>query len=132
MNTAYLDTLPEVKNKFKVDLLPGEKVILCAKPHGFCTDADLLLGADDTKITMTNRRMIADNGNGLWIVDFAEDATDMRKVEKGTGWNKVVGIQLTMNKEITFGMGIQKLHGYLYAFKKKDMAKVEEIAAHMR
>lgn len=34
MNTDYLDTLPEIKNKFKVSLQPGEKVIFYGKTVG--------------------------------------------------------------------------------------------------
>lgn len=131
MNTDYLDTLPEIKNKFKVNLLPGEKVIFTAKPWGFTTESGFLLGADDSRITMTNRRILADNGNGIWTTDIAEDVVDMRKEERGNFWTKEKYILVTMNKEVTYGIGIQKLTGYRFHFRKKDMTVFEEIIRHM-
>lgn len=131
MNTAYLDTLPELKNKYKVELEQGEKVVFQAKPWGFTSDSGDLLGADDSRITMTNRRILANNGRGLWITDIAEDVVDMRKVETGKFLSKQVFIQVTMNKELTYGIGISKLSGYRFHFGKKDMAVFEEIIRHM-
>lgn len=76
MNTAYLDTMKEVKNKYKILLSEGEKVVFTGKMYGLSTDDDVILGADSF-LTITNRRILADNGAGLWIVDIAEDATDL-------------------------------------------------------
>ena len=131
MNTNYLDTLPEIKNKFKVNLLPGEKVIFTAKPWAFATKSGALLGADDCRITMTNRHIIADNGQGIWTTDIAEDVVDMRKQESGKFLSKQVYILVTLNKEVTYGIGIQKLSGYQFHFHKKEMAAFEEIIRHM-
>ncbi len=131
MNTDYLDTLPEIKNRFKVDLKPGEKVVFTAKPWAFSTEKGDLLGADDARITMTNRNIIADNGNGIWVTDIAEDVVDMRKQESGKFLTKQVYILVTLNKEVTYGIGIQKLTGYQFHFHKKDMAVFEEIIRHM-
>lgn len=131
MNTSYLDTMPEIKNKYRVNLLPGEKVVFTAKPHGFCSDTGSLLGADDSRITMTNRRIIADNGQGIWTTDIAEDVVDMRKMENGSFLTKQIYILVTMNKELTYGIGIQKLHGYQFHFRRKDMAVFEEILRRM-
>lgn len=132
MNTNYLSTLPEVKNKFKVELQEGEKVIFTAKPYGFSSDTGDLLGYDKSKITLTNKRILADNGNGLWITDIGEDVTDMVYGEDGKGWNKTTFVLVSLNKEITYGIGIQKLNGYRFHFKKKDMAAFLEIAEHMK
>lgn len=131
MNTNYLDTLPEIKNKFKVNLEPGEKVIFTAKPWAFSTESGALLGADDSRITMTNRRIIADNGQGIWTTDIAEDVVDMRRQESGKFLTKQVYILVTLNKEVTYGIGIQKLTGYQFHFHKKEMAAFEEIIRHM-
>lgn len=131
MNTDYLDTLPEIKNKFKVDLQPGEKVIFTAKPWAISTKSGALLGADESRITMTNRRIIADNGQGIWTTDIAEDVVDMRKQESGKFLTKEVYILVTLNKELTYGIGIQKRNGYQFHFRKKDMAVFEEIIRHM-
>ena len=131
MNTDYLDTMPEIKNKFKVNLQPGEKVIFTAKPWAFTTKSGALLGADDFRITMTNRSIIADNGQGIWTTDIAEDIVDMRRMESGKFLTKEVYILVTLNKELTYGIGIQKLDGYQFHFRRKDMAVFEEIIRHM-
>lgn len=131
MNTDYLDTLPEIKNKFKVNLQSGEKVIFTAKPWAFSTESGALLGADKSRITMTNRKIIADNGQGVWTMDIAEDVVDMRKQESGKFLTKEVYILVTLNKEMAYGIGIQKLSGYQFHFRKKDMAVFEEILRHM-
>lgn len=131
MNTDHLDTLPEIKNKFKVDLQPGEKVIFTAKPWAFTTESGALLGADESRITMTNRSIIADNGQGIWITDIAEDVVDMRRMESGKFLTKEVYILVTLNRELTYGIGIQKLNGYQFHFRRKDMAAFEEIIRHM-
>lgn len=132
MNTDYLDMLPEIKNKFKVNLQPGEKVVFAAKPWGFTTESGALLGADDSRITMTNRRIIADNGQGIWTVDIAEDIVDMRRQERGRFLSKEDYILVTLNKEVTYGIGIQKLNGYRFHFGRKGMAVFEEIIRHMK
>lgn len=131
MNTAYLDTLPEVKNKYRHPLQPGEKAVFTAKPWGFTTESGMMLGTDNSKVTLTNRRIIADNGRGIWFTDIAEDVVDMRRVETGRFLAKEVYILVTMNKELAFGIGIQKLTGYRFAFRKKDMAAFEDIIKHM-
>lgn len=131
MNTAYLDMLPEIKNKFKVTLQPGEKVVFTAKPWAFSTDSGALLGADESRITMTNQRIIADNGQGVWTIDIAEDVVDMRKQESGKFLTKEVYILVTLNREMAYGIGIQTLSGYQFHFRKKDMTVFEEIIRHM-
>lgn len=131
MNTDYLNTLPEIKNKFNVELEPGEKVVFAAKPRLFGTGEGGLLGMEDSRITMTNRRIMADNGNGVWTMDIKEDVVDMRRQEKGKSILKSAFILVTLNKEVTYGMGIQKLSGYRFYFRKKDMAVFEGIIKNM-
>lgn len=126
LNTACLDSMPEVKNKYKVNLEQGEKVIFTAKLICFATEAGAMLGAE-SKFTMTNRRIIADNGKGIWTTDIAEDITGWRKEEKGKGLMKEVYVLITLNKELTYGIGVQKLTGYRFCFNKKDMAVFEEL-----
>ena len=131
MNTDYLDTLPEIKNKFKVNLQPGEKVILTAKLWAFCTESGGLLGMDESRITMTNRRIITENGQSVWTIDIAEDIVDMRKRESGKFLTKEAYILVTLNKELTYGIGIKKLNGCRFHFRKKDLVLFEEIIRHM-
>lgn len=80
---------------------------------------------------MTNRRIIADNGQGIWTTDIAEDVVDIRRQESGKFLTKQVYILVTLNKEVTYGIGIQKLSGYQFHFHKKEMASFEEIIRHM-
>lgn len=131
MNTDYLNTLPEIKNKFNVELEPGEKVVFATKPRLFGTGEGGLLGMEDSRITMTNRRIMADNGNGVWTMDIKEDVVDMRRQEEGKFILKSAFILVTLNKEVTYGMGIQKLSGYRFYFSKKDMAVFEAIIKNM-
>ena len=131
MNTDYLNTLPEIKNKFNVELELDEKVIFATKPKLFGTSEGRLLGLEDSRITMTNQRIMADNGKGIWTMDIAEDVVDMRRREEGKFVFKGVYILVTLNKEVTYGIGIQKLNGYRFYFNKKDMAAFEEIIKHM-
>lgn len=131
MNTAYLNTMPEVKNKFKVPLLPGEKVVYTAKLWGISTDADALLGADESRLTLTNQRIIGDNGSGLWISDLSEDVVSMEHRETGKFLSREIFLFVQLNKEVTFGMGIQKLNGYKFHLGKKDMKAFDEILSHI-
>lgn len=131
MNTAYLDSMPDLKNKFKVPLLPGEKVVFTAKLWGISTDSDALLGADDSKLTLTNQRIIADNGAGLWITDIAEDVASMEHQETGKFLSKEVFVFVQLNKAVTYGMGIQQLTGYKFHLGKKDMKAFDEMLSHM-
>ncbi len=130
MDTQYLDSLPAIKNKYKVELQPGEKVVFAAKPWGFTSESGTLLGYDTSTVTMTNQRIIADNGQGIWFTDIADDVVDMRKVETGRFLSKQTYILVTLNKEVTYGIGIQKLTGYRFHFHKKDMAIFEDIIRH--
>ncbi len=131
MNTAYLDTMKEVKNKYKVSLEEGEKVVFTGKMAGLSTDEDGFLGADSF-LTITNKRILADTGAGVWIVDIAEDAVDMYYSTIGKFLSKQEFIQVDLNKEMTYGIGIQKLHAYRYHLNKRDRQTVAEIARHMK
>ena len=44
MNIEYLNTLPEIKNKFNIELQDGEKVIFTANLSCFGTETDRFLG----------------------------------------------------------------------------------------
>lgn len=132
MNTTYLDTMPEVKNKFKAPLLPGEKVVFSAKLWGISTDSDALLGADESTLTLTNRRIIANNGAGLWITDIENDVVSMEHQETGKFLSKEIFVFVQLNKEVTYGMGIQKLTGYKFHLGKKDIKTFDAILSNMK
>lgn len=126
LHTSYLDTLPEVKNKYKVNLKPGEKVIFTSKLNGLKSDKDVFLGVD-VKVTMTNKRIISDSGKGIWVIDIADDVTGWKKGENGKGLMKEDYILITLNKEMAYGIGVQTLTGYKFFFNKKNTETFEEI-----
>lgn len=127
MNITYLNTLPEVENEFNIKLQDGEKVIFTAKPTCFGTETGRLLGSSNSKITLTNKRIIADNNVGVWTVDIAEDIVDYTKVESGAFIFKSTYILVNLNKEIIFNNETEKMKGFRFYFNKKDMVKFETI-----
>lgn len=130
MNITYLNTLPEVENEFNIKLQDGEKVIFTAKPTCFGTETGRLLGSSNSKITLTNKRIIADNNVGVWTVDIAEDIVDYTKVESGAFIFKSTYILVNLNKEIIFNNETEKMKGFRFYFNKKDMVKFETIMSN--
>ncbi len=128
MNLNYLNSLPEEKNKFKAVLDNGEKVIFTSKNVIFGTEKQRCLGWE-TKITMTNKRIIADNGKGIWTIDIANDITRYEKVESGRGLNKVRGIAIDLKSPVVCGDRYDLIiaNGYVFKFNKKDEARFLDI-----
>lgn len=128
MNLNYLNSLPEEKNKFKAVLENGEKVIFTSKNVIFGTEKKRCLGWE-TKVTMTNKRIIADNGKGIWTIDIANDITRYEKVESGRGLNKVRGIAIDLKSPVVCGDRYDLIiaNGYVFKFNKKDEARFLDI-----
>jgi len=124
MNTGYLNTLPALANKYNVDLQEGEKVVFTAKLSTFGTEKDYRLGADDSKFTLTNRRIIADNGYGVWSVDILDDVVSCTKIKSMLIFTY---FQVMLNKTVVFDDGSLSLTGFNFYFKKSDTAKFESI-----
>lgn len=131
MNVEYLNTLPEIKNKFNVELEEGEKVVFTAKLKVFGTETDRVLGGSNSRFTLTNRRIIADNGVGIWTADIKEDITDWAKIQSGKFIFKTTYFSINMNKEIEFNNGQEKMSGFHFYFKKQDIAKFEKIMSNI-
>lgn len=132
MNTEFLDTLPEVENKFGIELEQGEKVVFTAKLDTFGTEKDRMLGADSSKFTLTNRRIVADNGAGIWLADLKEDVVDCAEVCTGKFIFKWSYFAVNLNKEVVFNDGKEKLNGFHFYFKKNDMKKIEAIMSKLK
>ena len=49
----------------------------------FGTAPGRFLGGDNSKLTMTNKRIIANNGVGVWTVDIADDIVSYEEINKG-------------------------------------------------
>ncbi|MBO5349143.1 MAG: hypothetical protein J6A89_04925 [Clostridia bacterium] len=131
MNITYLNALPEVENKFKVKLQEDEKVIFNAKLTCLGTETGRCLGGPDSKMTVTNKRIIADNNVGVWTVDIADDIVDYTKVESGAFIFKSMYILVNLNKEIVFNNETEKMNGFRFYFNKKDIIKFETIMSNL-
>ena len=132
MNVEYLNTLPEEKNKFKVQLEDGEKVVFIAKGVIFGNETGRALGYD-TKVTLTNKRLIADNGKGVWTNDLASDFAGFSVVDRGKGLMKEHFVQLDLNKPLVCGDANDRItvNAYAFVFKKKDEPRFLEIVRNV-
>lgn len=132
MNLDYLNSLPEEKNKFKVQLGDGEKAVFIAKGVIFGTETGRALGYD-TKVTLTNKRLIADNGKGVWTADLAEDFTSFSVVDRGKGLMKEHFVQLDLKEPVVCGDSSEQItvYGYCFVFKKKDEPRFLEISKNI-
>ncbi len=130
MNIEYLDTLPEVPNKYGFDLMDGEKAVFVTEIPVFGNDKDRVLGSD-CKFTLTNKRILINNGPGIWSNDIAEEIASCNKVVSKFLFMKSVYFSVTLNKEEDYDYGRQKLSGFHYYFKNSDIDKFEEIMNHV-
>lgn len=128
MNLDYLNSLPEEKNKFKAELKDGEKVVFIAKGVIFATDTGRAIGWD-VKVTMTNKRIIADNGKGVWTIDIAGDVAGCRVVDRGKGLRKEHFVEVSLKAPFVFMNGNEQITtgAYMFVFKKKDEPRFMEI-----
>ena len=128
MNTAYLDSMPEVENRFRVELEQGEKVVFTAELSVFGTEKDQMLGGMETPyFTLTNKRMFADNRVGIWTTDL-DEIVSFEKVEKRTlFFFKSVYFEVMLREPVLYDDGKQSLKGFHFYFKDKDMPVIEEI-----
>ena len=129
MDTAHLDALPEARANFSFDLADGEKVVFAAPLSCFGTEEDTFLGGSQSKLCLTNRRLVANNTVGLWTADLADDVVGAELVKHG-GFlsNAVVRVDLT--HELVYGGardGQGTLRGFRFYLKPKDGARLAEL-----
>lgn len=128
MNIGYLDTLPRVENKYNNALDEGERVVFAEKLKAFGTEEDKVLGFGDAcDFTLTNRRIIANNGVGVWTIDIAEDIIKFTKVESKKFIFKSVYFVVNLNKEVVFENGSRRLRGFHFYFNNEETDKLEQI-----
>lgn len=128
MSAAYLNSLPEVKNKFGVEIENDEKVVFFAKLNLFGTAPGRLLGTDNSEFTLTNKRIYANNGAGIWSFEIPDDIVSYEVVDKGKFIFKEHYHLIMLNKTIAFGDGLSEtLDGFRFYFKKNDEKKFGEI-----
>lgn len=126
MNTARLDTLPETRANFALDLADDEKVVFAAQLACFGTEEDAFLGGSQSRLCLTNRRLVADNTVGLWSVDLADDVVGAELVRRGGFLSNAV-IRVDLAEELVYGEGTDGqgvLRGFRFYLKPKDGARL--------
>ena len=133
MKIEYLNIMPEIANKYDIALEAGEKVVFTALLKTFGTEKDSVLGNNGSKFTLTNQRIIADNGLGTWTVDIAKDISECKKVEYKHLFGLIKGVyfSVNLNKEVAFHQGTRTLTGYHFYFDKEDTTMFEEITNNL-
>lgn len=125
MNMMYLNSLPEVENRYNVKLESGEKVIFATKLNTFGTEKDSWLGSD-CEFTMTNKRIIIYNGAGIWTVNIEDEIVSCTKIRRRFIF-KAVYFAVTLNEDMIFDHGRQKLSGFHFYFDENATVQFEEI-----
>lgn len=122
MNATHLDALPEVQANFSFDLESGEKVVFAAPLACFGTEEDAFLGGSQSKLCLTNRRLVANNTVGLWTVNLADDVVGAELVKRGGFLSNAV-VRVDLAEELVYGEGTDGqgvLHGFRFYLKPKD------------
>ena len=132
MNIEYLDTLPEVENKYQFALRDDEKAVFVARLDQFGTDKDWRLGSECV-FTLTNKRIYVNSDSNIWMNDIAEDIISCDMVVSKFFFRKIYYFSVTLNKEKGFSDGKKqyKLKGFHYYFGGSDTTKFEEIMNHV-
>ena len=131
LNWAYLNTLPEVENRFGVKLNDDEKVVFAEKLSLLGDHKGQMLGSE-SPFTMTNQRIIVDNGAGIWTVELEKEATDFVRVDYGKWIFKGTYFALPLNKEVVFDDGKRSLTGYQFYFGKELIPKMTAIVEALK
>lgn len=125
-NVEYLNALPEIANKYKVNLQDGEKVVFNAIMPAFGPTTGGFLGTD-SKFTLTNKKMVFNNGRGVWTIEL-EKITKCIRIERiELKFFKNVFFEVYFDGVIIYNDGKDKLSGIQFGFKKKVMPQFEEI-----
>lgn len=129
MNAAHLDALPEARANFDLDLEDGEKAVFAAPLSCFGTEEDAFLGGHQSKLCLTNRRLVANNTVGLWTVSLADDVVGAELVKRGGFLSNAV-VRVDLAHELVYGDaqdGQGTLRGFRFYLKKKDAARLMEL-----
>lgn len=129
MDTAHLDALPEARANFSFDLADGEKAVFAAPLSCFGTEDDTFLGGSQSKLCLTNRRLVANNTVGLWTADLADDVVGAELVKRGGFLSNAV-VRVDLARELVYGGardGQGTLRGFRFYLKPKDGARLAEL-----
>ncbi len=129
MNRAYLDSLPEVRNKYGFQLKDDEKVVFTCKLAVFGTSQGAMLGGDNTVFALTNQRIMANNGRGVWCVSISdEDIAGYSLVNKGKFIFKERYALVMLKDLLAYGEdGELTLDGFRFYFSKRNEAAFDAI-----
>jgi hypothetical protein len=120
-----------ISNIYEVDLEDNEKVVFNARLSKFGTEKDFIIGGKKSCFTLTNKRIIVDNGFGVWSAEIEEDVVSIAKVETGFLFFRSVYFSIDLNTEIVFDYGRRKLSGFHFYFDEAGMAEFEVIANNL-
>lgn len=130
VNESYAATLPAAENKYGVELLDGEKVLFAGKLSTWGDERDQSLGMNSV-FTLTDRRIIADNGAGVWTIDLKEDASSVDIVRSGKWIFKTTCFAVNLKNSLTYNDGKSVLNGFHFYFDKQDEKTVEVLIANL-
>ena len=126
MDTAHLDALPEARANFSFDLANGEKVVFAAPLSCFGTEEDIFLGGSQSKLCLTNCRLVANNTVGLWTADLADDVVGAELIKRGGFLSNAV-VRVDLAHELVYGGardGQGTLRGFRFYLKPKEGARL--------
>lgn len=132
MNLNYLNSLPEEKNRFKVELENGEKVVFTVKNIGFGRENHNII-CYQANFTVTNRRIITDTDNAVFAIDFA-DIVQYKYFEDGKGILANKGYEVILKEPMECGSSNSTvmIPAFIFVFtQKKIMARFREIAENV-
>lgn len=128
MNIQVLESLPEVINKYKENLEADEITVFTSKLNAFGTDKDRTLGGPESTFTLTNKRIIVNNGKGTWDFDLMDDVIGIRKYDNGKKFiMRTVYYVVDFKEEVESGIPGAFMKGMHLYLDKKNIALFDEL-----
>ena len=125
---AYFDRRKNRRNQkpstVSYGLSNDEMVVFTVYLTSLGTETDRLLGGSGSQLTLTNKRMIVDNGISVFTV-YLNEIVSCSRVEKENSPSKKECILITLNTEIVYGDGKLRLSGFRFYFNKDDLPLFE-------
>lgn len=130
INESYVQSLPGAANPYGAELGEGEKVLFAAQLSVWGDERDQSLGINAV-FTLTNKKIVVDNGAGIWTIGIEEDIADIAPVTQGKWIFKSKYFNVNLYKPMTYNDGKSQLKGFHFYFKKDDEAKMETMVEHL-
>lgn len=123
LNESYVSSLQSAENTYNVELQDGEKVLFAAKLSTWGDEKDQSLGMNAV-FTMTDRKIVVDNGAGIWKVAI-EDVADVTVVHSGKWIFKTTYLAVSLKEPMSYEEGRGRLNGFHFYFGKQEEAVME-------